>query len=468
VGTGPSATSLISVLISRGFRPTVFESASQTDSATRRLLGEEVDSLGYKTWHGSSAMYQAHPAALLSYDKNLRVRASNYLGGFSRVWGATFHPFSEYARWPRNCIPTQQDWAVVESLVPRTATAGMEHENGLLPQLAMNSGLRTMQENLSRRQDYKTQASTLAIDRGASSARRCTLIGECLKGCPHDSIWWAGQQILEWERNGYITLKWDSWLHSFKELSTDVSLTLMDNHGRANTATAQRLFIAAGPLSTAAIAIRSGVSNDVTIHDCMTAFTGMFAVRRLGNPPLKHHNLSHLWIERKMGSKFLIQAYPPDSFHTERLYGRFPHVPRRLIEVINRRLFPLIAYLDGDHSGSLSAQKVGERVAIGIRSAGDRNLMLDQLSIFARHAIRSGFVIPTRASDIGPPGTGNHIGASFPHGSGSDELGRPVGLKRTHFVDASVLPSLEVGSITPTIMANAARIARQTMDGHPQ
>jgi choline dehydrogenase-like flavoprotein len=48
-------------------------------------------------------------------------------------------------------------------------------------------------------------------------------------------------------------------------------------------------------------------------------------------------------------------------------------------------------------------------------------------------------------------------------GKGSDLLGRPNGFQRIHVVDSSVLPSIAPGPITFTVMANAMRIAEESV-----
>jgi choline dehydrogenase-like flavoprotein len=45
----------------------------------------------------------------------------------------------------------------------------------------------------------------------------------------------------------------------------------------------------------------------------------------------------------------------------------------------------------------------------------------------------------------------------------SDLLGRPFGWSRVHVVDASVLPTVPATTITFSVMANAHRIASQTV-----
>jgi nucleoside-diphosphate-sugar epimerase len=75
----------------------------------------------------------------------------------------------------------------------------------------------------------------------------------------------------------------------------------------------------------------------------------------------------------------------------------------------------------------------------------------------------SGLIPLTPMLQPGEPGRGFHTGGSFPMsaqpvGFESDLLGRPAGMKRTHLIDASVLPSIAATTITYTVMANAHRI----------
>jgi choline dehydrogenase-like flavoprotein len=64
---------------------------------------------------------------------------------------------------------------------------------------------------------------------------------------------------------------------------------------------------------------------------------------------------------------------------------------------------------------------------------------------------------------MGKPGEGAHVGGTFPmrHTPGeleTDILGRLMGMRRTHIVDASVFPSVPSTTITLSVMANAHRI----------
>ena len=66
-------------------------------------------------------------------------------------------------------------------------------------------------------------------------------------------------------------------------------------------------------------------------------------------------------------------------------------------------------------------------------------------------------------------GKSYHYGAQFPHSKNpskneSDIFGRIENLKNAHIIDSSVLPIVNVGSITPTIIANSYRITELSLN----
>jgi len=67
-------------------------------------------------------------------------------------------------------------------------------------------------------------------------------------------------------------------------------------------------------------------------------------------------------------------------------------------------------------------------------------------------------------------GRSYHWGGTFPHANGdrrpatSDSLGRVGPWQRVHLVDAAVFPNVPAMTFTLTIMANAHRIATESME----
>jgi hypothetical protein len=80
-------------------------------------------------------------------------------------------------------------------------------------------------------------------------------------------------------------------------------------------------------------------------------------------------------------------------------------------------------------------------------------------------------VIPKMMLSAG--GKSYHLGSSFPHSArqdgpfSSDSLGRVGPWQRIHLVDASVFPNVPATTFTLTIMANAHRIATETLRLQP-
>jgi len=459
VGTGPSACGLVAALIDRGIRPLVVDSSRDEPVPQEAGQSEMDDAIGFKTWRGSDAMYRPHPASGLVYQQELSVRAGNYLGGLSRVWGATYDRYREFRRWPHACIPGPSEWALVASLMPEAVT-GEDLGADRVGQVAlpMAPRLRSFLDSFPESPHYRVQPSRLAVQTRLDVTGHCTLAGACLTGCPSDAVWWAGEHFARWSKLGRITLKRGLWVQQFHEAEDGVRIACIDDEGTTTSLECRRLFIAAGPIGTAAIMLRSREMPSVTIRDSMTAFTGLVDLRGPAVSDAQSHTLSHIWGRSRDHASFAIQIYPQDPSHAERLRKSVRHAPQWLLTGINRRLYPAIAYLDSDASGNLEVTKSGEAVQVRIGETGDRRRMRGHLTRFAGLAAQRGLMLPSVASDIGSPGAGFHIGASFPHGLGTDDLGRPVSLRRVHLVDGSVLPHLEAGSITPTVMANAARI----------
>jgi hypothetical protein len=306
----------------------------------------------------------------------------------------------------------------------------------------------------------KAVPSSLAIETDVTSPRACRLEGTCLQGCPHDSIWWAGEQFARWEAEGMIDIRRGWLVESLGESAQHVDLNVMTEHGSREHIRAQQVFLGSGVISTAAILVTSGFASSLTVRDSQTAFGGMVAIRGRSWRPYYGPSLSQVWMRSSQDSSFMAQMYPPDASHADRLGRKLPGMRPVAVARVNQRLFPLIAYLDSHQSGTLTVTPSGDGVRVSVGSIGDHKAMRRNVAKLARQVLASGFVLPPIALEMAPPGGGFHMGGTMPHGSASDGWGRPHGSQRIHLVDASVFPHIEAGSITPTVMANAHRIAR--------
>ena len=252
-----------------------------------------------------------------------------------------------------------------------------------------------------------------------------------------------------------------------EEFEGDVLIHLRLPDGSPGQIRAERVLIAAGPISSASIAVTSKMVGSLRIRDTATAFTAAVALRPEPKSLGLHHGLSQWWIKGP-NETFLAQVYAPTSEHAPRIAARLPGGDRwvRPAKFLARQIHPVVAYLSMSASDCLLVEGVDGRSRVTVQpTERSRENFVSSLVTLSRMFRRSGYVMPVKAAELTPAGTGYHMGASMPHGVGSDALGRLPGWRRTHFVDASVVPEIGVGSITPTVMLNALRIARQCADG---
>lgn len=488
LGSGPSGVAVCAELIAAGCKPIMIDGGIEPDhhalTIKRQLATESPRSIaadsghveqapaspGQKAWFGSYAPYEQPAVGRMRYRNNLQVRASYGVGGYSRIWGGTFAFHTDYSRWPRTAIPENVDIDRVRDLVPHGVTTWDDANagrTGYLPGAPASgeSARRFMHADIE--DAWNVQPSIVAISSDYLRPNACRGCGRCLTGCPYDSIWCAADQVQDWVRTGLLDYRPGFIVDRVSEIGETVVVQARDASGSTTELRADRAYLACGPISTAGILINSGCATSVTIRDTATAFS---AALRIGKPrpadPQTHHGLSQWWVSRRDREDFLAQVYPPDVTHADKLLEKLPAGGRHFSRQANYlagQLHPIISYLGCDDSDPLILRRSGGGIEVmGYTKKQTKAKFKAHLRELYRTLRKAGYLVPPGGTQFTPPGTGLHIGSSFPHGSATDQLGRLAGLARTHIVDASVLPFIQVGSITPTAMANAVRIARQS------
>ena len=482
VGTGPSGVAIAAALMEAGVRPVMLDGGNLPDESafagqarsrssdgnnplgSSRAGTPRKEDPGGKAWFGSSSPFIQPSESRVDYQPDLVARASYGVGGLSRVWGGTFEFYRSFARWPSAARPSQSDFDCVRRIVPSSLTTWPEAGAGTSPGEVQGSPVsrRAMEAFLrqSRSGGWDVVPSVIAIDSRRGSDSACQPCGLCLTGCPLDSIWFAGDQIQRWAESGRIDYRPNHVVGKVEERPDRVTLRGQSAE-QGFAISAERVFVAAGALSTAALLVESGFVDAVTVRDTATSFGAALDLRRRLKP-VAAHGLSQWWVRTK-DEDFSAQVYPPDASNSAVLADRLPMVPSSWPPAsrLATRLHPVISYLHESLSDTLTVARSGSRISVmGSLSVETAGAFRDSLRGFARSLRSAGYWMPVRATQFTAPGTGYHFGASLRHGIESDDLGRPFGLSRLHIVDSSVLPALEVGSITPTVMANAIRIGR--------
>lgn len=478
IGSGPSGVAVAAALIEAGQRPAILDGGFRPEPAAFQRLQRVGSSLagerqprseyertnpGQKTWFGSNSAFAQSPFSPLVYESGVVARASYGVGGLSRVWGGTFAFARGLGEWPEQCRPSQEDYELVRSLVPASTTvwssAAVQAGNGEVEgapasQVAMQRFVR------SNPGAWVVEPSRVAIDSDKSSSSACIGCGLCLSGCPTGSIWYSGEQVDAWRRSGAIDYQPGRIAVHVQEDGDEVRVTVEGSDGRT-IVNGTRVFLAGGAISTGALVLASGFRDHLDIRDTATAFLAAVSFRHEPNMRAGHA-LSQWWL-RSLDSRFSAQVYAPNPEHAQRLAARLPArvAPVRVLERVALRLHPVIAYLDPSLSDPMRLTLAGDKVVVsGQRGPSSERIFRAYLKDLARGLRRAGYLVPIFATEFTPPGTGYHFGASLPHGTATDSVGCLPGTSRIHIADSSVLPRIEVGSITPTVMANAARVAR--------
>lgn len=477
IGTGPSAVAAAAALIDVGLKPTFVDAGSLENGKvllartlekkqSRENRPHQSGGSGQKAWFGSYETYRQKFNSRMHFEEALNVRPSNAIGGFSRIWGATFEFWPQDSRWPTEAQPQDVDFAKITGLLPHTRVnfdQEVEIASGLT---AASSSNRIFSRLISKTKqtNFALSPATLAVE--TSGPNGCIHCLNCLEGCPQDSIWFSGTQIQTWLNKNNANLVEGLFVEKIVTLKDYSEIICIDKNNDTTTLTAKKIYLAAGAVGTANIILNSTNLNEIVIKDTSTIFTAGLSLKKQPQEE-RGHTLSQFWLNWNANEKFGAQVYAPNISNASRLINRFEILRRfeRELAPLIRRLHPIIVYLDESKSPTIVMRKApeGNKVFEGSNSEY-RKFRKTSITRLRQTLQSAGLFIPPIGTDYSPAGTGYHFGASLPMGRLSDNLGRIEGWKNVHIVDSSVLPYLNVGSITPTVMANAHRIARQSLD----
>ena len=450
IGSGPTAITCIASLINSGIRPLVL------DFGLKSIKNLESKNLGQKVWFNSAAAYQQPDNSKLSYHKDIKVRASYGLGGYSRVWGATCNLRDGFSNWHENVRPTEGDIRLVSDLLNASTfdvsvESTGEHVFRVLQNL--NSELVSIEP-------------TLAIDTRSTSKNKCINLGNCLTGCEVDAIWYAGDLIRKWSASELIDYRAGVLVEKLINHEDFIEIhTKTDSE--IHVVKASKVFLGAGVLSTSQILIESGILEEIVIKETPTCFLAAIVLES-GMPPIKNRNtLSKAWVT-DLANSFLIQLYSPGKGNMTRMQDALPklisHGP--ILKAASKYLMPLIIYATEVPSAKMFYNANRDKIEITpIKSKIRRKEFKRIIKLIRKPFFKSRSLIPPYQFFIKREIlSGYHFGASIAHGEITDQLGQISGFDNIYVIDASVLPKLSPGSITPIAMINAARITRNVIN----
>jgi len=523
IGSGVAGIFAAHALARRGLKVTIFDVGESLDAqreaavaqlheletaawpaAQRDLISANAtvggDELPKKMHFGSDYIYAADRSfARVVAEPAGRVPFPTFArGGFSNIWGAAVLPpdACDMADWPVTRAAMEPYFRKVAALLPLCGNGGTlgrsfpayKDDLGHLdpgPQGAsLLKALDRAQQQLSA-DNVLYGPARLAIHTTAAepSILPCNGCGQCFTGCVRGAIFSTLPMLEGMLRRGEVVYRGGSFVRSVREVDNAAVVEVVELQNGSRELTFGAVFIAAGPLNTTALLLRSAGYYDRPI---VLKESQKFAV-----PALRWH-AAPTATERPsitLASAFIEAKVPELSDHW--LHGQMipmnemiiagSHLPglasawgRQVWSPILRRMMIGWFGLHSEHSSSLALR-------LQHSSAGADVLLISLVvSERARHEARTaarcaarllrkaGIYFQPRMIRFANPGSGTHCGSSFPmraRPAGSfdcDSLGRPFGWRRIHAVDASVLPSIPGTTLAFPVMANAVRIAEQT------
>jgi ferredoxin len=421
---------------------------------------------------------------------------SSAYGGFSNVWGSQIMPFTTAAfeSWPVDAATMHCHYEAILHQIPfageeddLAARFPLMRSPAPLPLMSPRS-LNVLNAYGKYRSRLNDRGITIGKARLAFDAEKCIRCGMCMTGCPYGLIYSAAQTFDALRRagrvafySGFLALK------IMEEANRATVITSEIATGRMRRFEADRVYVACGAIGTTRLVANSlGLFDvDLPMLESRQFVLPLLSLRATEDPRNKRDftlNQFNMIVAPDGGSADIstLHFY---TFNSEFIDG-LPSVLRaRSVEWLQvqllRRLTVAFGYLPSWNSPRL-------RIHIGSQ---DNHLGLPEFHISSEsppsgqsqmlRAVLLRLTQSARMLDLYPVipmfrlsagGKSYHWGGSFPHMTdrsiifSSDRLGRVGSWERIHLVDASVFPTVPAMTFGLTVMANAHRIASESLE----
>jgi choline dehydrogenase-like flavoprotein len=489
----PERTALIEKL--RQTPPEAWTSADLTEYQAG--MNPNVGGVQLKLVYGSDFAYRAaNPQLVIDY-RDVGLRASHAKGGLSNVWGAAMLPFVErdVKDWPLGTAALAKHYSAVLRLTGLAACHDSlesffplydENPACLRPSRQASQLLTTMKRNRNslERAGIHFGQSRLAVQ-GSRDAENsgCVYCRLCMYGCPYGYIYTSADTVAKLLANPNFQYEPGVLVHSLRETSQGVETCGYSIATRSALKwRSARAFVAAGPIATTGILLRSLGAYDQTVwlKDSQYFLFPLLLFKRVrGATREALHALSQVFLEIFEGDETTthVQIYSNSDLVSEAVAQPFGPLRRRLdwlIRGLQERMLLAQGFLHSEHSSRIALRLtkvpgVAEKERLELKAERNPAAAARVRQIvrkLTRHTRYLGAVPLPGMLKIAEPGRSFHSGGTFPmsdhpQGFQTDLLGRPSGWHRIHAVDATIFPSIPATTITLSVMANAHRIGSE-------
>jgi ferredoxin len=420
---------------------------------------------------------------------------SGAYGGFSSVWGAQLLPFPDEAfeSWPLSAAELAPHYRAVLTSIPYAAA-----DDDLATVLPLHAPPRDPMplspraaavEGRYRRHRAALNKKGLVLGRSRLAVRSddCIACGMCMTGCPYSLIYSAAQTFDDLRSRNRVEYHGGMLAVELSEGAAGATVIVRDaGSSTEHSFTADRVFVAGGAVGTTRLVLGSlrRYGQDVALQESAQFVLPFVSFRSTGDPRSQSaHALGQLSgvieLPDDDESQLHLQMYTYDPAFLDALPGLLRGtLARPLLPSVLSRLSVGLGYLPSSASPRLrirlnapisDSQRAPLVITRDATSPDPRRLLwpLSRRLLTFAPLLDLWPVLPRL--QLSAPGKSYHWGGTFPHAASSssdlttDRLGRLPAWRRIHLVDASVIPGFASTSFTLTVMANAHRIATESL-----
>lgn len=417
-------------------------------------------------------------------------------GGFSNVWGSQIMPFTAAAfeTWPVNAATMRCHYEAILRQIPfageeddLAARFPLMRQPAPLPPLSPRS-LKVLKAYEKHKSRLNEGGITIGKARLAFDAEKCIRCGMCMTGCPYGLIYSAAQTFDALRRTSRVTFY--SGFLALKIIEMDNQVAVITKEiatGRTQRFEADRVYVACGAIGTTRLVANSlGLfDTDLPMLESQQFLLPLLSLRATEDPRNEHDFTLNQFnaIVAPNGGSVDISTLHFYTFNPAFIEGLPPalraHSAEWLRAQVLRRLTVAFGYLPSWNSSRLRAH-IGSQpdhlespdlhISREAPPAGQSQMLRAVLLRLARSARMLDLYPLIPMLRLSAAGKSYHWGGSFPHTAdrptifSSDRLGRAGSWERTHLVDASVFPTVPAMTFGLTVMANAHRIASESLE----
>ena len=514
VGSGAASISAAMALVKRGLSVTILDGGKtlepERQAVLDRLGGQKPEqwseadldrlrgddqtsrhgSIHSKMTYGSEYPYEDVGEPLVAEPDKTPFHYSMARGGLSNVWGASLLPSHQrdMADWPITAQDLAAHYRAVLEFMPSTGVKDELEE--LLPAYVPAEQPMTQSRQIGelladlrkRREGMRKAGINFGRSRVAVEAQECVYCGLCLYGCPYSLIYSSAHTLKKMIADGLVDYRPGHVVERLETAPGGVTVHARNLQGDAVTLDAKRVFVGAGVIPSASIALNSlgAFDEPVTMLDSQYFIFPFFRFAR--TPGVDGEKLASLVqafleIDDPRVSRHLVhvEVFSYSDFLKRALMAtplRFALWNRWMQGQMFGRLLVLQCFLHSDESSRLTlrlGRDAKGQPKLDVKAVTERGPYWSAIKAGLKLAanglkLRGVPVVP--AIQFAEPGRSYHSGGTFPMRRSpgrleTDVLGQLPALPGVHFVDATVFPSIPATTITLTVMANAHRIATE-------